>query len=160
MNTSGLAKVGAGGAIGLAVGYLFDPSRGRARRARLRDQTRAGLWRDARRVGQRARYARGRLVGVAHRLRRTPAGPPVDDRALVDRIRSQALGRMPELGHRINLVACNGVVTVRGQLEDRADIARVQDAVSRVPGVERVTSLLHLAGEVAPNKADALRAGD
>jgi osmotically-inducible protein OsmY len=159
MNRSGMAKVGAGGALGLAAGYLLDPDRGRARRARLRDQTQAALRRDARRVGQRAHYERGRLAGVAHRFKHPDAGPPVDDRMLIDRVRSQGLGRMPELAHRISLDARTGVVTLRGQLDDGSQIARVRDAVSRVAGVERVINLLHLAGEAAPNKADALRAG-
>jgi hypothetical protein len=159
MNRPELVKVGAGGAaIGLAAAYLFDPHRGRAHRAQLRDRTRAHLRRDARRLGKRAHYERGRFGGIAHRLAH-PVADMADDRMLIDRVRSQALGRMPDLAHSITVDACNSVVTVRGQLDDRADIARVEHAIGRVPGVERVASLLHLPDEAAPNKADALGAG-
>lgn len=158
MKGSGLAKMMIGGAIGAAASYLCDPARGRARRARLRDQARAGLRREARTVARKARYERGRLAGVAHRLNGVDH-PPESDHVLLDRVRSEVLGRMPELSHRISSDACNGVITLRGALDDAADIERVVTAVCRAPGVSRVESFLHLPGQDAPNKAGALHTG-
>jgi hypothetical protein len=155
----GLVKVGAGVAVGWTAGYLFDPARGRARRARLRDQLAAHLRRDAHRIGQRARYQRGRLGGGFHRLRHPGPSSEVDDRVLADRVRSQGLGPLGDLAHGITIDVSERVVTVRGQVDDGVDIIRVETALHRVPGVERVVNLLHPAGETAPNKADARRAG-
>jgi osmotically-inducible protein OsmY len=155
MTASGLAKVGAGAILGLAIGYLFDPNRGRARRAQLRDQGRARLVREARAIRRRAHYEQGRITGLRHRVGAAPGRPPVDDHTLVDRIRSQTLGRMPELAHHISVDATDGVVTLRGQLDRPSDIERVVDAVADTPGTARVVNLLHLPGEVAANKTDA-----
>jgi hypothetical protein len=157
MVKSGLVKVGAGAGLGVAATYLFDPDNGRSRRARLRDQVRGRLRRDTRRLGQRLSYERGRLSGASYRLRHSEAGPVADDRMLTDRIRSQALGRFPDFVHRVTIDAYEGVVTLRGELDDRISIMQVEDAVGRVPGVERVSNLLHIPGEPAPNKAGAMR---
>lgn len=101
---------------------------------------------------------KGRMVGVQQRLHRHPTRQ-ADDRTLVDRVRSEALGRMPALGHRVSLDARDGVVTLRGQLDNAEEIEHLTKAVRRVPGVVGVESLLHLPGEAAPNKAAALHSG-
>lgn len=155
---AGWPKVIIGMAAGALVSYLLDPRRGRARWTTMRDRAGAELRRDRRRLTQRVHYERGRMTGVVHRLSHKTDGPPPDDRALVDRVRSMALGRIPDLAHNMTIDACNGVVTLRGQLDNLADIGRAEAAVRRVPGVDRVENLLHLQGENAPNKAQALRA--
>lgn len=160
MKPSGAARVGLGVLVGLGVGYLTDPARGRARRARLADQTKARLRHEARALERRARHERGALKGRAYRALHPHLDAPVDDRALVDRVRSMALGRQRgNLAGGINVDAAEGVVTLRGQLASPSDIEEVVDAVRRVPGVVRVDSLLHLAGELPANKRDALHAG-
>ncbi len=158
MIASGVAKVGAGVLLGLGIGYLFDPNRGSARRAQLRDQTRARLRREARAISRRAHYQQGRIAGIRHRVAAGPDRPADDDHTLVDRVRSQTLGRMPELAHRISVDAAGGMVTLRGQLDTPSDIDRVVDAVANTRGTAGVVNLLHLPGEVAPNKADAMGA--
>lgn len=155
---AGLAKVVAAAGVGAGVAYLFDRDRGRARRARLRDQTLATLRRDVRALERQVNYDRGRLKGVVHRAAGRQHRPPADDHVLVDRVRSSVLGRMPEIAHHVTLDAAGGVVTIRGQLDERGDIDRFERAVRGVEGVENVVNLLHTAGEPAPNKADALRA--
>lgn len=152
-----IGKVLAAAAGGAGLAYLFDPDRGRTRRARLRDQALATWRRDVRALERKANFERGKLEGMTHRATHRGEREPASDQVLVDKIRSEALGRAPELAHRISIDACKGVVTLRGQLDTPEDVARVEALVAPVSGVQRVVNLAHLPGEAAPNKADALR---
>jgi osmotically-inducible protein OsmY len=154
-----LRTVAVAAAAGACATYLLDPDRGRARRARLRDQARATVKRDVRMVERRIRYDRGRLEGVIHRASDKGHAPPANDHVLVDKVRSEVLGRMPDVEHRVSVDASYRVVTLRGELEDAADATRLEAAVRAVPGVDDVVNLIHRPGEAAPNKADALKAG-
>jgi hypothetical protein len=49
-------------------------------------------------------------------------------------------------------------VILRGQLDSGDEMHRIEEAVRKVPGVTAVTSLLHMPGTPAPNKAEALAA--
>jgi hypothetical protein len=85
-----------------------------------------------------------------------PLAPPADDLTLVDRVKS-------ELGHalphdRVSLDIADGVLELRGELDNEADIENLIDMICEVPGVTTLVSLLHLPGEPAPNKAAALDA--
>ncbi len=142
---------------GALVAFLLDPDRGRARRARARDQAvslaRAG--REA--AGRKARYARGRLRGTAHRVTHPVGSRPDDDRALADKIRSEALGPLHDRP-RITVDVVNGAATLRGEVADADHRAEIVDRVRRVAGVTDVVSHLHAPGSVAPNKAAARQA--
>jgi osmotically-inducible protein OsmY len=151
---SGFAKMTLAAAAGAAAAHLLDPDRGRARRARLRDQARSTFRRDVRAVLRRLRYNRGKIKGLVHETAGQRPAPPVHDQVLVDKIRSEVLGRLPEIAHHVTLDAADGVVTLRGQLDSSHEIARLETSVRRVAGVRRVVNLLHLPAEVAPNKVD------
>jgi hypothetical protein len=143
-----------GVAAGAVAEYLLDPAGGRARRARLRDQSAAAVRRPVRQLQhtteQKATYLRGRASGVAHRMAgRTEPVP--DDRALVDKVRSEVFGEPRFREHRVNIDAVDGVVTLRGQLDERATIRDLVAAVEAVPGVRRVENLLHTPHTAAPN---------
>jgi osmotically-inducible protein OsmY len=47
----------------------------------------------------------------------------------------------------------DGVVYLRGQLDDHDAIERLRDAAGKVEGVRAVESLLHTPDEPAPTKA-------
>lgn len=57
-----------GGVMGATLQYLYDPTSGRSRRARLRDQSAARVREVTRRIGRKIRYQLGRLRGVAHEM--------------------------------------------------------------------------------------------
>jgi hypothetical protein len=142
-----------GGLLGAVAEYLLDPARGHARRAGLRERSAAAVRRPVKRArrtaARKAAYVRGRAHRVGHRL--TPSHPPADDRTLVDRVRSEVFGsrhfgRLP-----VNVDAVDGVVTLRGQLDDQDVIRDVVAAVGKVSGVRRVENLLHTPHTVAPN---------
>lgn len=154
---SGLMKMALAAAGGAATAYLYDPVRGRRRRAELRDRSRAMVRKEMRAVERQAHYERGRAEGIAHRLRGGAPSVPEDDMTLLDKIRSEVLGRLVA-GPHITIDACDGVVTLRGQIADRDRALDVEQQVREVPGVVDVVNLLHIPGMPAPNKIDALRA--
>ena len=154
MKTLAAATAGAG------LAYLLDPDRGRARRAKLRDKTRATMRREREALERRAHYERGRLEGVRHKVAdRHHPHEPETDQVLVDKVRSEVLGRRPDVAHQLSIDACRGVVTIRGEVDETAAMTSLSDSITRLPGVERVIDLTHAPGEMAPNKADARRVG-
>ena len=150
-----------GAAVGAAIAYLFDPDRGRGRRTRLRDQAIAYGRRASERAARRARFAAGTAFGSVRELgSRMMPRPSVDDATLVDRVRSEALGNPRIPAGEINVDAADAVVTLRGELCDRALIDEVVKRVRAVPGVRAVHDLLHVPGEDAVNKEPAIRTSE
>jgi osmotically-inducible protein OsmY len=147
-----------GAIAGAALTYLFDPDRGRGRRAKARDMMAARARRGARELDRTRRYAQGWAAGAAHRV--THPGveqPAVDDRTLKARVESELFGPdFPSGSVVVDVV--DGVVSLRGELPTSDDIKRAERTVARLPGVEGVQSLLHLPGQPAPNVTDALEA--
>jgi len=86
---------------------------------------------------------------------RTMRPRPADDLTLRDRVESEVF-RNPDLPKgQINLDVESGVVTIRGQVENAYQIANVEKAVLKVPGVAGVENLLHVDGTPAPNKSQS-----
>jgi osmotically-inducible protein OsmY len=82
---------------------------------------------------------------------------PEDDLVLVDKIRSEVLGRVVE-GPHLTIDANARVVTLRGQVADREIALDIERRVRATAGVADVVNLLHTPGTAAPNKLDALNA--
>jgi osmotically-inducible protein OsmY len=152
-----LAKLSLAAAVGAGLAYVFDPARGRRRRAELRDRGRATVRREVRAVERQASYRKGRAEGFAHRLRHRTPEPPLDDNTLVDKIRSEVLGRVVD-GPHLTIDANDRVVTLRGQVGDQQAVDDIEREVRAMPGVADVVNLLHTPGTPAPNKVDALKA--
>ena len=151
-----LSVVG-GAIVGAAVVYLFDPERGRARRALLADWLGARARRGVRAVNQLGARTSNSAAAFPQRMvqLRSPRTKPADDLTLRDRVESEVF-RNPDLPKgRINFDVESGVVTVRGQVENAYQIANVEKAVLKVPGVAGVENLLHVSGTPAPNKAES-----
>lgn len=148
------------GMSGALLAYLFDPQAGAGRRHRLRDRTAAkvrGGGRDlARAVSRRGEYLAGRSKGMVHELR--PDRPPENAQTLIDKVRSEVLGRQEWRRHTVNVSAADGVVMLNGQLERPEQIEALVAQVRRVRGVRDVENSLHLPGTPAPNKRSAMTA--
>jgi len=140
---------------GAATAYLFDPDRGRARRAHLRDRSRAKARRTAHHVQTRAIDARNRARGLIHESRHVPA-PPADDAELVQKVRSEVLGLREFRDLPVSIDAYDGIVHLRGAIHERERIRTLAEAVLGVEGVKGVDNLLHDPSQPAPNKAAAL----
>jgi hypothetical protein len=146
-----------GAIVGAAVVYLFDPEKGRARRALLADwlgaRARRG-WRTVNQIGARTGTTAAAFPQRMVQLR-SVRPRPADDLTLRDRVESEVF-RNPDLPKgQINLDVESGVVTIRGQVENAYQIANVEKAVLKVPGVAGVENLLHVDGTPAPNKSES-----
>jgi hypothetical protein len=150
----GFALATLAGIAGAAASFLLDPARGRARRARLADQTRAALrtaGQRAERLGRRVRSdVDGRLA--AARAARAPSVAPTDDVTIADRVRSE-LFRDPEIPKEaLNINVERGVVVLRGEIPENEIRARIVNEVEYIDGVWGVRDLLHLPDEPAPTE--------
>jgi osmotically-inducible protein OsmY len=156
MRGANLVKLIIAAALGAALAYVFDPVRGRRRRAELKDRGRATVRREVRAVERQASYGKGRAEGAIHKLRHPRPHVPDDDMTLVDKIRSEVLGRVD--GPHLTIDVNNRVVTLRGEVPDQLKAQQVEHEVRSTSGVVDVVNLLHQPGTPAPNKADALGA--
>jgi len=145
-----------GAIAGAVTVYFFDPERGRARRALFIDWSGARLRRGRRGLDQLLKRTGNSATTLPLSMVRLQTGSrPVDDLTLRDRVESEAL-RSPDVPKgQINFDVESGVVTVRGQVDNALQIARIEKAVLQVPGVRGVENLLHVSGTPAPNKAEA-----
>jgi hypothetical protein len=120
--------------------YFLDPERGRRRRAVVRDKmahaARAGN--DA--MGNFRRHLLHRLSGVGARARGVLHGGPIDDRVLVQRVRSK-MGRVVSHPHAINVDAADGCVRLRGSIL-QSELPRLMQTLARVRGVRSIDNNL------------------
>ena len=131
--------VGIGGGL---LAFLFDPERGKGRRAKFRDQTMARM-RDLRAAtGRWTRFQSGRVTGLVHEMSADNPGE-VDDAGLRQKIKSEVLG--PARLSAIDVDVENGIVTLTGSLE-RAQSRQLAKQISKVPGVDSVEFRMAHAG--------------
>jgi osmotically-inducible protein OsmY len=142
----------AAGATGAALAFFLDPVSGKRRRHLVRDKV-ASAFRGVRnRAARRRRYMQGQAEGAAEEARR--AGTiqvPENDRVLVDKVESEAIGYSGVPSGRVNVNAESGVVILRGQVDSPDDVVRLEKLVREVDGVRGVENLLHTPGTSAPN---------
>jgi osmotically-inducible protein OsmY len=151
-----LLWLAAGGAVGAALTALLDPVRGKARRARIRDQGAAFLRRRGRTVGRLGRKVGSDLQGFRDRQAYGRSGEYVapNDETLQQKVESEVLGRADVPKGSIVLNAEDGVIVLRGELDTQDQIDHVESLVRKVDGVLDVENLLHIKGSPPPNKAD------
>jgi hypothetical protein len=145
-----------GALAGAAAAYFFDPERGHARRVQFIDWSGARLrrgWHAVNRLGSRTVSTGAALPQRMVALRSGPR--PADDLTLRDRVESEIFRNADLPKGRINIDVDSGVVTVRGQVDNAFQIANIEKAVLKVPGVVGVENLLHVDGTPAPNKAQS-----
>jgi osmotically-inducible protein OsmY len=144
------------GLAAAAAAYLFDPVSGRSRRVRLRDRSMAIGRRTMTRAGKLSRHAGNVLQGKVHEIVNLAPERPMDDATVADRVRSEVLGRADVDAGNLLVDVAEGVVSLRGELDDPGRIERVIDLTGEIPGVRRVENLIHLPDAPAPNKAAIL----
>jgi osmotically-inducible protein OsmY len=148
--TRALVLMGAGA----AAAYFGDPELGRTRRVKTKDQVAAAFRRAKGRVEQKQRYVESTLAGKAEAVR-SESTPPSDDKTLVDKVKSEVLGKPEFSGLDVVVDAAEGVVALRGEVPDQSVASKLETAVGRVTGVQRVESFVHTPGQPAPNKQAA-----
>jgi osmotically-inducible protein OsmY len=131
-------SAGIGAAVAAAGAYLFDPDRGRTRRAKLADRGGATLRTVRDRMMAKARYQKGVARGMAHKMTEPFQEPvEVDDQTLLQKIRSEAVGRWQGPTREIEIDVRDGDVTVRGP----ADRDRAGELIHLIESVDGVRSV-------------------
>lgn len=155
-----LAGVLAGAAMGAALMYLFDPDRGRRRRALIRDQMVSAGHVIANDMSKTARYTRDKLYGTVAQARSSMRTDHPSDNVLRARVRS-AIGRATSHPSSIEVEAHDGTVYVRGPvLENEVDT--LLDTIRSVRGVREVQEDLDVhrsRGETPGLQGGAYRGG-
>lgn len=133
--------------IGGLLMYLMDPDRGRSRRARLADQAEARSRDVVDAVTTQAKYQAGVAKGAAHEIADavTPDSDDYDDEALLQKVRSEAVG--PVGASTIEVDVTDGVVTVTGSHEDERSRKRLMKLIERVDGVASIDDQLVKSGQ-------------
>ena len=131
---------------GAALAYFLDPQNGRRRRHQSRDQllslARQGTKRARKLVHHATSDATGHARRAAHALRK-PEEVELDDTTLVDKVESIVFRKHDLPKGQININAENGVVFLRGQVEDPELVEALEARVRKVRGVKGVENLLH-----------------
>jgi hypothetical protein len=144
-----------GVALGAVLALAFDPDRGRRRRALIRDRMRRGTRRTGEALDATARDVRNRARGFAAAARARLRTEEVDDRRLLERVRSK-LGRACSHPHAVHVDVRDGEVTLRGPAL-ALEVRDMLDAAASVAGVLSVTN--DLEPHDSPDGVPALQGG-
>lgn len=140
---------GAAGAAGAALAYLFDPDRGRARRAVTRDRVAAMARRGAEQAQRSVRRASSQAYGMSQKvthLRPERSADDLDPNALARKVESAIYRHRKVPKGQINVNAEDGTIVLRGQVESNELIAEIEARARGVHGVSDVNNMLHLPG--------------
>lgn len=154
------------GLIGGAVAtFVLDPRAGRRRRALARDKVvRLGHRADeliSETIPRRVDYLSGVAAGARHRVmstvRREPSEMPDDDQFVTDRVMSIVF-RDPDIPKgNINVNTVDGVVYLRGTVDDPRMVQEIESRVRQVEGVRDVVNVINRP-EVDPSDVRAAEA--
>jgi len=139
-------------ALGAALAYFFDPDNGKRRRklaidrfaglARRQSHKAAGLAKQGKALKQKATHVR------------EAEKPQPDDVTLARKVESEIFRDAEVPKGKINVNVEDGVVYLRGELEQPDLIQDLESQARKVQGVRDVENLLHTPGEEAPAKAE------
>jgi osmotically-inducible protein OsmY len=142
----------AGAAVGAAAAYFLDPQGGAKRRHETRDKTLSTVKSGASDVAGSAKQAADKARGAVHTV--TPSmtgrGETPDDVTLARKVETEIFRSADAPKGSVSVNAENGVVFLRGVVEQREWIDRLATDAKRVDGVAEVRNLLHLPGTEAP----------
>ena len=151
-----LSTIVMGAALGAATMFIFDPDKGRRRRALVRDQARRSLLDAGHLVQVSARDLGHRARGVRATVRRFfKRNRVADDLVLIERVRAK-MGRVVSHPHAIQIGARNGRVTLSGPILP-AEAEPLLDAVRSVWGVSSIED--HLVIFDRPDSIPSLQGG-
>jgi osmotically-inducible protein OsmY len=132
---------------GAAFAYFMDPQNGRRRRHGTRDRALALVRHGVRRSRKLVHHVSSDARGYVERARNSGgSGEELDDATLVDRVESIVFRDRDVPKGQINVNAENGVVFLRGEVEQPELVAALEARVLKVRGVRGVQNLLHTPG--------------
>jgi osmotically-inducible protein OsmY len=147
-----------GAGLGAAAAYFLDNQSGARRRSVARDKTKRFTRQGSGAVQGAAQQATNQAQGVAAKAKSaatsvTGGGEAPDDVTLARKVETEIFRDADAPKGAVNVHAVNGIVELRGQLNDRAQIEALVAKARAVSGVQDVRNLMHLPGETPPNIA-------
>lgn len=124
--------------LGAALMYLFDPERGKARRAQIGDRVKSTASEAEQSAQKLAQNVRNRAAGMKAKMSKTEEA--ADDAILIARIKSE-LGHVIERADRVQVEANLGYITLRGELP-QGEIEKAVETAESVDGVIEVDNQL------------------
>ena len=145
----GVALIGGVG-LGATLMYMFDPDRGKRRRALVQDKVIAAGHKAEDLTGKMTRDVRNRIYGTAAEIKSLFSREEVSDDVLVARVRSK-LGRRPVHDGALNVTANNGVITLTGPVltDELPKVLRSVRFVRGVKGIDNRLEVHNKAGSVS-----------
>jgi osmotically-inducible protein OsmY len=146
-----------GAVAGAAAAFFLDPNEGKRRRHVARDKAYKYLRRGSAEAARKTDYAAGVAKGVAYEATpgsgREDAAERLNDPALARKVESEIFrgADAPKKDVLVNVE--DGVVYLRGQVDQPETIDRLVEEARKVEGVRGVENLLHTPGTPAPTKA-------
>jgi osmotically-inducible protein OsmY len=140
-------------AIGAALAYFFDPQNGRRRRNMTRDRALAFFRRGARKTERAGRTVAAEAQGLKQKATHIrEEQKDYDDATLTQKVQSELFRPADAPKGSVNVNVENGVVYLRGEVEQPDMIEDLEKRARKVQGVREVENLLHLPKTAAPTK--------
>jgi len=143
-----------GAGLGAALAYFLDGQSGSGRRAVARDKAGKYVRTGSGTVQSAAQSAAAQAQGVAARAQHAATGgdsAPSDDVTLTRKVETEIFRDADAPKGAVNVTAVDGIVELRGQLDDRDQIEALEAKARKVTGVRDVRNMLHLPGETPVN---------
>jgi osmotically-inducible protein OsmY len=140
--------------LGALIAYFFDPESGKRRRALARDRIPAQFRHRSRKIEHAGRAAAAEAHGVKQKVKhlKKEEKPQPDDVTLARKVETEIFRGEDVPKGQINVNAENGVVVLRGEVEEPTMIKDLEKRTRKVQGVKEVENLLHVPGSAAPTK--------
>ena len=144
----------AGAGFGAAAAYLLDQESGNRRRKLVADKAGRFTRQGAGTVQGAAQSVGAQAQGVAAKAQSKVTGgdsAPGDDNTLKSKIESEVFRAADAPKGDVDVTVVNGIVELRGQVDDPAASEALEMKTRMVSGVRDVRNMLHLPGETPPN---------
>jgi osmotically-inducible protein OsmY len=140
------------GAVGAALAYFFDPDNGRKRRKEAIKRAAKPFRQAGRKAQAVSAQAQGLKAKATHLSEQEKPQP--DDVTLARKVESEIFRGADVPKGQINVNVEDGVVYLRGELDQPDLIEDLGVQARKIQGVLGVENLLHAPGEEAPAKAE------
>jgi osmotically-inducible protein OsmY len=144
----------AGAGVGAAAAYFLDQQSGNRRRKMVADKTGRFTREGASTVQGAAQSAGAQAKGVAAKAQHKATGgdsAPGDDNTLKSKVESEVFRDADAPKGSVDITVVEGIVELRGQVDDQATAEALEMKTRMVSGVRDVRNMLHLPGETPPN---------
>ena len=151
---SKLTTFAAGAGIGAAAAFFLDNQSGNRRRKLVTDKAARFTREGAGTVQGAAQAAGAQAKGMAAKAQHTATGgdsAPDDDNTLKNKVQSEIFRDADAPKGTVDVTVANGIVELRGQVDDPSQAEALELKTRMVSGVKDVRNMLHLPGETPPN---------